>query len=148
VTKVLLCSNCFVNEGLRRETQKVGTVDGCTCPNCGSVDGSKVDLEALNAAVDRFFVLGTKPSIYSVPVIIKQRPDYPLSPGWDNDLDLDKATQRDYEVIKKASGIGLMLHGPRLSRLGLTSHEEGIRKALRFHASAKGISSVEKNRNH
>jgi hypothetical protein len=79
--KVLLCSNCFENEGLRLETQRQGTSDGSECPNCGSTDGAKIDLESLNAVVDNFFVFGTKPSIYSLPLIIKQNPDHPLSPG-------------------------------------------------------------------
>lgn len=56
---VLLCSNCFSNEGLRIDAAKVGFENGDSCPNCRSVSGRKLTKVLIKKLCHRFFVRGT-----------------------------------------------------------------------------------------
>ena len=57
--EVALCSNCFHDEGLRLDAERIGIEINSACPNCGSDTGRKLDKEVIAALAHRFFVWGT-----------------------------------------------------------------------------------------
>ena len=56
---VLLCSDCFVDEGLRTDAYKQGLDKDGECPKCRSPNGRKLTKDHIEALAWRFFVSGT-----------------------------------------------------------------------------------------
>ena len=56
---ILLCSECFTDEGLRIDAAKHGIEQQDSCPNCNSKDGSKLTKKHIEGLAWRFFVGGT-----------------------------------------------------------------------------------------
>lgn len=69
--KVLLCSECFKDQGLRLDAMQIGYPKKSICPNCKSKQGTKLDKTILEHLAYRFFVRGTlwKVKYGIVPVI-------------------------------------------------------------------------------
>lgn len=55
----VLCSKCFINQGLRLDAARIGVEQEGVCPHCGAVDGRKLDKELVETLAFRFFVRGT-----------------------------------------------------------------------------------------
>lgn len=58
-SQTLLCSDCFVDEGLRIDAFKRGLEQEGVCPNCKSSNGRKLTKDHINTLAWRFFVSGT-----------------------------------------------------------------------------------------
>jgi hypothetical protein len=55
----LACSECFRDQGLRLDAQRLGVTDSTACPNCGAIIGRKLNSDRLAALASRFFVWGS-----------------------------------------------------------------------------------------
>jgi hypothetical protein len=53
-SQVLLCSNCFADEGLRIDAAKHGLEQQGECPNCQSPDGKKLTRDQIKDLAWRF----------------------------------------------------------------------------------------------
>src|ERR1700730_3824506 len=109
----LLCSNCFQNQGLRLDAQKIGTDDHSACTNCGSQTGRKLNDGSIATLAHRFFVLGTfhRCDYGAAPIVQfneQQTTDINMSPWFEADLHL----------IERAIGVGFFYYGPRLWMVG------------------------------
>lgn len=57
--KAIACSECFHDQGLRFDAQRLGVTDSTACPNCGATIGRKLNSDRLAALASRFFVWGS-----------------------------------------------------------------------------------------
>jgi RES domain len=91
----VLCSECFLNAGLRIEAAHFGDRGNEPCQNCSSRNGCGLGLEALEQLVTRFFVDGSR-SPYLPPVYRIDRSKLATEPYV---VGFDETVQRDYELI-------------------------------------------------
>lgn len=60
MVQMVLCSNCFTDQGLKLDAVKIGVEeDDGPCPNCKTESGKKLNKELLLFLAHRFFVRGT-----------------------------------------------------------------------------------------
>lgn len=114
-TPALLCSDCFVDEGLRIDAFKHGLEDGGRCPSCDSRVGRKLTKEHIKALAWRFFVSGTtiRGEYGAAPVIQFNEYFYGKS-----DISPSSWLKSDVKLIEKAVEVGFFHYGPRLWMLG------------------------------
>lgn len=111
----LLCSNCFVDEGLRIDAAKHGLQQDGDCPNCGSPDGGKLTKIDIERLAWRFFVSGTtiRCEYGAAPVIQCNSYHYGKS-----DISPSRWLINDVKLIEDAAKIGFFHYGPRLWMVG------------------------------
>lgn len=114
-SKVLLCSNCFTDEGLRIDAAKHGLEQQGECPNCQSSDGQKLTRDHIKALAWRFFVSGTtiRCDYGAAPVIQFNEFHYGKS-----DMAPSAWLENDIKLIEEAASIGFFHYGPRLWMIG------------------------------
>lgn len=112
---VLLCSNCFTDEGLRIDATKHGLTQDGECPNCRSLEGRKLTKEHIEALAWRFFVSGTtiRCEYGAAPVIQMNEQHYGKS-----DISPSPWLANDIKLIEHAANIGFFHYGPRLWMIG------------------------------
>lgn len=109
----MLCSDCFQDEGLKLEGQQFGETDASVCPNCGSVKGLKLCVEAIAHIAHRFFVWGSL-----------ERFDYGAAPlvqfneHQSTSISTSPWLEPDISLIETALGVGFFHYGPRFWMLG------------------------------
>jgi hypothetical protein len=111
----LLCSNCFVDEGLRIDAVKLGLDQGGDCPNCKSPSGRKLTKELIQRLAWRFFVGGTtlRFEYGAAPVIQCNEHHYGKS-----DISPSPWLKNDIRLIEDAAKIGFFHYDPRLWMIG------------------------------
>lgn len=111
----LLCSNCFVDEGLRIDAAKCGLDREGDCPNCKSPDGRKLTKKHIEGLAWRFFVSGTtiRCEYGAAPVIQCNEYHYGKS-----DISPSPWLKSDIKLIEDAAKIGFFHYGPRLWMVG------------------------------
>lgn len=127
---VLLCSECFRDQGLRLDAQLIGLTDSSACPNCGATPGSKLDAPRLEALAHRFFVWGSllRCDYGAAPLIqFNDRQETSITvPAWLN---------ADIKLIESKLRVGFFHYGPRLWMVG----EVEPLKALQDEASGGAV---------
>jgi hypothetical protein len=110
-----LCSNCFVDQGLRLDSMKHGLEMHGECRNCKSTDGRKLTKKHLTALAYRFFVSGTtiRLDYGAAPVIQFNEYQYGKS-----DIAPSPWLKNDIKLIEDAAKIGFFHYGPRLWMVG------------------------------
>jgi hypothetical protein len=111
----LLCSSCFVDEGLRIDSWKHGIEQQGACPSCKSSDGKKLTKEHILGLAHRFFVSGTT-----------VRFDYGAAPRVQcneyhhgkSDISPSPWLKNDVKLIEDAGKIGFFHYGPRFWMFG------------------------------
>ena len=58
-SEILLCSECFRDEGLKINSYHIGMANENSCPNCNSTSGKKLDKTLIDKLMYQFFVVGT-----------------------------------------------------------------------------------------
>lgn len=113
--QVLLCSNCFVDEGLRIDAFKHGLEQDGDCPNCNSPNGRKLTKGHVEGLAWRFFVSGTtiRTEYGAAPVI--QFNDHHFGTS---DISPSPWLKDDIKLIEDAAKIGFFHYGPRLWMVG------------------------------
>ena len=107
------CSNCFIDEGLRLDAERLGQDDPSLCPRCTANDGRKLSSDQLATLAQHFFVWGST-----------RRFDYGAAPRIQfndrrkTEFDLPGSLSADATVFEDALGIGFFLYGPRFWMLG------------------------------
>lgn len=114
-SKPLLCSNCFVDEGLRIDASKRGLEQEGNCPNCKSPNGRKLTKNHIQKLAWRFFVAGTtiRTEYGAAPVIQCNEYHYGKS-----DISPSPWLKNDIRLIEDAAKIGFFHYGPRLWMVG------------------------------
>lgn len=111
----LLCSECFVDEGLRIDAAKHGLEQQDVCPNCKSAEGRKLTKRHIEGLAWRFFVSGTtvRCEYGAAPVIQCNEHHYGKS-----DISPSSWLENDIKLIEDAGKIGFFHYGPRLWMVG------------------------------
>ncbi len=114
-TQFLLCSNCFVDEGLRIDSWKHGVEQEGECQNCKSHDGKKLTREHVLGIAHRFFVNGTtiRFDYGAAPRVQFNEHHYGKS-----DISPSPWLKNDVELIEEAAKIGFFHYGPRFWMFG------------------------------
>lgn len=116
--KFALCSDCFLNRGLRWEATTIGVRMSAKCLTCGSTRGHKLGNKQLEKLVARFFVKGTTPhGVGGYASILHYNPERNR-----DEVTFDEKTNHDWDLIKNQIGAGLFYYGPPLWRVGITEH--------------------------
>ena len=124
------CSNCFINEGLRLDAERLGEDDASRCPRCEANDGRKLGRGRLAMLAQHFFVWG---SVHRV--------DYGAAPRIQfndrrkTDMDMPDSLRSDASVFEDGLGIGFFLYGPRFWMLG----EVEPLKALQYDGARSAV---------
>jgi hypothetical protein len=113
--QAILCSNCFVDQGLRLDSIKIGVDEKGICPNCGTQDGRKLDKKLVQILAHRFFVRGTlhRTEYGGAPVIQFNEFQYQEAT-----INVSEWLEKDVKLIQEAIKIGLFSYGPRLWMIG------------------------------
>jgi hypothetical protein len=113
--KVLLCSDCFKDEGLKIDAYKIGIDNTNKCPKCNSTTGHKLTKKLATDLCYRFFVRGTilKLDYGGAPLIQFNQQHFNNS-----DIDVSPWLVDDVKLIEQAGEIGLFYYGPRFWMLG------------------------------
>jgi hypothetical protein len=113
--KLLICSNCFNDEGLKLDTFQIGLKNDEACPNCGSNNGRKLTQALVRLLCYRFFVQGTiQRSEYGrAPLIQFNEQQYNQK-----EIEFSSELADDVSLIEQSGKIGLFYYGPRLWMLG------------------------------
>lgn len=113
--EILLCSDCFKDEGLRIDAAKHGIEQHGNCPNCQSPYGQKLTLHHVKSLAWRFFVSGTtvRAEYGAAPVIQLNEEHYGRS-----DIVPSAWLKNDVNLIEETAKIGIFHYGPRLWMVG------------------------------
>lgn len=112
---VLICSDCFVDEGLRIDSYKHGLDKEGECPKCSSTNGRKLTRDHVTDLAWRFFVSGTAVrGVYGgAPAIQFNEHHYGKS-----DISPSSWLKGDIKLIEDATRIGFFHYGPRRWMVG------------------------------
>jgi len=130
--KVLLCSNCFKDEGLKINSISIGIENNEVCPNCKSIDGYKLTKKTILRLCYIFFVRGTiKRCEYGgFPLIQFNNHHFNNS-----DVNVSQWLKDDIELIENSVQVGFFYYGPRFWMFG----ENEPLKALQIEAEREKI---------
>lgn len=110
---VRVCSECFRDEGLRLDAQRIGVADPTACSNCGATIGQKLDADRLGTLAHRFFVWGSLLRCdYGAAPLIQFNDHQKTSitvPSW---------LEADMRLFERSLGVGFFHYGPRLWMIG------------------------------
>src|SRR5260370_38500315 len=118
--KLLLCSDCFEDEGLGLEAERIGKTNKGRCPNCKSVSGHSLDQASLEELQVQFFSRSTGIRSYQVFVaVLGTRSGDDTVP--DDEIELRPEAKHDWLLIKQKIGGRLFRKSPRLFYFGITN---------------------------
>ncbi|MDA9554917.1 RES family NAD+ phosphorylase [Pelobium sp.] len=114
-SEVLLCSDCFQDEGLKIDAYTIGISNNNKCPNCKSEQGHKLTKDLVQNLCYRFFVRGTiqRFEYGGCPLIQFNEQHFNQS-----DIDLSPWLKNDVKLLEQAGQIGLFYYGPRFWMFG------------------------------
>lgn len=114
-SRVLLCSDCFRDEGLKIDSYKIGIDNTDKCPQCNSGSGHKLTKKLVQDLCYRFFVRGTILKLnYGGAPLIQFNPEHFNK----TDIAISPWLTNDVKLIEQAGEIGLFNYGPRSWMLG------------------------------
>lgn len=113
--RILLCSDCFCDEGLKIDAFLIGKQDNLKCPNCKSENGHKLSKALVQQLCYRFFVIGTiqRFEYGGCPLIQFNEQHFNQS-----DIDVSPWLTDDVKLIEQAGEIGLFYYGSRFWMCG------------------------------
>lgn len=134
--EILLCSDCFKDEGLKVNSYHIGIKDDKNCPNCNSINGKKLNAELIDKLIYQFFVIGTiiKTDFGGAPII--QCNEYHKGK---TDIDISDWLKTDLHILEKNGTMGLFYYGPRLWMIG---EIEPLKALLDKEERQKTINSI------
>lgn len=124
-TTVLLCSDCFHDEGLKIDAYKIGIDNNDKCPKCKSTSGNKLTKELIQDLCYSFFVRGTilKLDYGGAPLIQFNSQHFNKT-----DIDVSSWLVEDVKLIEQAGEIGMFYYGPRFWMLGEVEPLKSLQK--------------------
>ena len=130
MSKFVLCSRCFRDEGLRLDSEENGVADVSPCPNCGSIEGNKLTVDDVRTLAYRFFAWGTlhRCDYGAAPLVV-------FNQGQPTNINTSSWFEPDIRLIEQNLGVGFFYYGPRLWMVG----EVEPLKALQEPTSRRSI---------
>jgi len=113
--KILLCSDCFKDEGLKINSYHIGLNKDTICPNCNSKNGKKLTEELVDKLLYQFFVIGTiHKTEFGGASIIQCNQQH----KGNSNIEISDWLKNDLQILEKTSTMGLSYYGPRLWMIG------------------------------
>ena len=124
-TEILLCSDCFRDEGLKIDAYKIGIDNNDECPKCKSTSGHKLTKLLVQDLCYRFFVRGTilKLDYGGAPLIQFNQQHFNKT-----DIDISPWLVNDVKLIEQTGEIGMFYYGPRFWMLGEVEPLKSLQK--------------------
>lgn len=112
---ILLCSDCFLDQGIKLESLRIGFLNSGQCPNCKSYNGTKLNKKMIKDLAYSFFVKGSfvRTEFGGAPRI--QFNEYHFQKS---DIELPEWLLNDLKLIENAIELGFFYYGPRLWMIG------------------------------
>ncbi len=134
--EILLCSNCFCDEGLRLDSFKIGIELEKACPNCKEVNGKKLNKSLIEILSHRFFVRGTlHKSPYGAAPLIQFNEHQKTSVNFSEQL------KNDVKLIERGIGVGFFHYGPRMWMIGEVEPLKDLQEISKRNSIIKKIIS-------
>jgi hypothetical protein len=113
MTEFPLCSNCFQDQGLRLDADRIGIEDSSACINCGEIGGRKLNRRLICHLSYRFFVWGTfLRSEYGGAPIVQFNEHQTTS------IKTSIWFESDLRLIERVLDVGFFYYGPRSWMIG------------------------------
>jgi hypothetical protein len=110
---MLLCSNCFHDEGLRLNAIRLGFSALSRCPQCGSKEGKKLPKQGIEMLAHQFFVWGTvRRSEYGGYPAVQFNQHQPTS------VKFTPWLEHDVRLFETTLQVGFFEYGPRYWMFG------------------------------
>jgi len=113
--KIIACSSCFKDEGLKLDAYRLGNKIDSVCPNCNKTDGVKLNGYLLSELAQHFFVQGSVFKSHYGAANAIQFNEHHFNK---DDIDVPEWLKDDMKLIGQLLKIGFFHYGPRLWRLG------------------------------
>lgn len=124
--EIALCSDCFGDEGLRLDAQRIGIESSTPCPVCGSSSGMKLDRHRAWSLAHSFFVWGTmhRTDYGAAPVLQfnKHQKTSIAAPSW---------LEADLRLLEKSLRVGFFHYAPHLWMIGGVNPLEALQDPVR-----------------
>lgn len=118
----IVCSECFLDEGLKLTISKYGVENKLACSNCGKSNGKKISEELLDEICWEYFVNGSAyETEFGGSSLLMFNKYQKTSVKFSENL------TSDIEIIEKKLGIGFFYYAPRLFKLGYIEQLEKLR---------------------
>ena len=109
----IICSECFLDEGLKLTALKYGIENNKTCANCYKSNGNKISKELLTEICWEYFVNGSYfETEFGGSSLLMFNEHQKTS------VDFCKNLKSDIEIIEKTLGVGFFYYAPRMFKLG------------------------------
>ena len=130
MTEIVLCSNCFKDQGLRLTAFNMGIDKNGLCPQCKTENGRKLNKELVKKLADRFFVSGTVYKAYfgGAPVIQFNKQHYKNS-----SIDVPKWIEDDIKLIEDTIKVGFFYYAPSTWKVGEVEPLKKLESKLERH---------------
>jgi len=127
--ELILCSDCFTDEGLSLDASKIGLENDTKCPNCSSENGKKLTRQIVRELCYRFFVRGTieRFNYGGFPLIHMNEERFGNS-----EINVSPWLDKDVKLIEKAGEIGLFYYSPRFWMFGENDPLENLHDKRKF----------------
>lgn len=112
---LVLCSDCFYDEGLRLDAFQIGIENVAKCPNCSSEHGKKLTKQIVRELCYRFFVRGTIERFDYGGFPLVQMNEERFN---DSELKVSSWLNDDVKLIEQIGEIGLFYYNPRFWMFG------------------------------
>ena len=113
--RIVACSDCFNDPGLKLEAFSLGNNNGDLCPNCSSTLGAKLSKSDLEGLSHIFFVSGSRiRSDYGGANAIQFNEHH----NGIGDIEFPPELAKDAQLIATLTEIGFFYYGPRLWMIG------------------------------
>ncbi len=111
--QIVLCSECFSDEGFRFGAHAIGATNDSVCPNCGKREGRKLNLNLTSQLAWQFFTWGSTYRGYygAAPEIVSNN-------RRKSEITLASWSGGDLKLFEEKLGLGFFLYGPRLWMVG------------------------------
>ncbi len=133
-SKFLLCANCFNDEGLRIDAQRIGEENNSICSNCTSNKGNKLDADNAMILAGRFFVRGTyHKTEYGGAPIIEMNAMRKTEIIFNGNLD------KDSRLLSEKTGFGFFYYAPHTGMIGVNDYLDALEN---INKRAKTINEI------
>ena len=110
---IIVCSNCFNDEGLRLDAERIGESNSSSCPRCNSIEGIKLTVDRLTTLAQHFYVWGSvRKYLYGAAPIIQ------FNDRRSTDIAVRRSLGVDVALFEETLRIGFFLYGPRYWMFG------------------------------
>lgn len=107
------CANCFSDQGLRLDAERIGREIAGACPNCGAEEFKKLSIPSVGVLAHRFFVWGSMwRARYGAAPLIQFNEHQKTS------IEVATWLLDDVKLIERLLGVGFFHYGPRLWMIG------------------------------